>query len=160
MYMVSNSWGPYMGCTGTTTSPGSLFEVASANIPMTLIPANGPPNAANLTLVVNPGIPPEELHLNCFGGSDQDTTLWWQKWCSWHYEEMSPPNLDTASLCYNNESDDQPADGWTFAISDGWKVLRDEGFLVKTYRRTHQDLGFLEIGWEFSNLSLTHEPIR
>jgi hypothetical protein len=156
MEMFRNEWGPSMGCQGSTTSPGSLFQVLSGGPAMNLFQSNGPQPAAEITIVINPGIPPETLSLTCADGSgDQETTLWWQKWCSWHQDELSPPYSDTTSLCY---SDDQPF-GWGFAITD-WQFNGGELYARKVYDRAYTEVGALEIGFETTTIELWHRPIH
>jgi hypothetical protein len=160
LLMTEGRWGPYGGCTGETESPGSDFQVISGGISMNLRQVVKPAGELpEITLVINPGIPPETLHLTCnFGNDTQYTTLWWQKWCSWHQPELTPPFADTAALCFYN---DEPG-GWDFAITD-WEQNYNYPPLqsaIKEYDRNHTQVGAAEIGWEKSDLVLIHEPIH
>jgi hypothetical protein len=158
------TWGPDMGCSGEITSPGSMLQVISGGVSMNLSQVVNQRDPPPVNLVINPGIPPENLHLYCFGGSDQPQTLWWQKWCSWHQQEFTPPevipipdNGTVGALCFYNEE----PDGWNFAITDwdtNWNRPRDS--VQKKYVRSYRDVGVLEIGWEKSDVTLIHEPIR
>ncbi len=155
MEMLRNEWGPSMGCQGSAASSGSLFQVISGGPSFNLVAGNGPTPAPDITIVINPGVPIEMLHLNCFGGSDQETTLWWQKWCTFHDDELTPPYPDTTALCFSNS---EPF-GWGFAITD-WQYNGGELYARKTYDRAYTEVGALEIGFETTTFELWHRPIR
>lgn len=156
MEMFRNEWGPALGCQGSATSAGSFFQVMSGGPAMNLFQNNGPQPAPEITIVINPGIPLEMLHLNCdFGSGDQETTLWWQKWCSWHQRELSPPYSDTTALCFSND----PPEGWGFAITD-WEFNGGDLYARKKYDRAYTEVGVLEIGFEITTIELWHRPIH
>jgi hypothetical protein len=157
--VVYGEWGPYGGCSGTMDSPGSVFQVMGGGISMNLRQAVDPRALPEVTLVVNPGIPQETLELICnFGNDTQYSTLWWQKWCSWHQPELTPPFADTAALCFYN---DEPG-GWNFAITD-WELnyhYPPPRSMQKVYVRDYRQVGVMEIGWEKSDLTIIHEPVH
>jgi hypothetical protein len=155
MEMFRNEWGPALGCQGSATSTGSFFQVLSGGPSMNSIQTNLPQPAPEITIVINPGIPLENLSLHCdFGSGDQESTLWWQKWCSWHHDEFSPPFEDAVALCYNNDS----PDGWGFTITD-WEYNGGDLYARKVYDRTNDDVGSLEIGFELTTIELWHRPL-
>jgi len=154
MEMLRGEWGPALGCSGSTTSNGSLFQVISGG--PSFNPGNGASLAAEITVVINPGIPIEMLSLQCdFGSGTEETTLWWQKWCSYHHDELTPPYGDTTQLCFANS---EPF-GWGFAITD-WQYNGGELYARKIYDRTNTDVGALEIGFELTTFELWHRPIH
>jgi hypothetical protein len=156
MEMLRNEWGPAHNCEGSATSTGSLFQVLSGGPAMNLFQSSGPQPSPEITIVINPGLPYEDLFLACdFGSGDQQTSLWWQKWCTWHQDELVQPHPDTVDLCYNNA---EPF-GWGFVITD-WQFNGGELYARKIYDRAYTEVGALEIGFEITTIELWHRPIH
>ncbi len=66
-----------------------------------------------------------------------------------------PSNGTVGALCFYNEY----PDGWKFAIRNwNWQGLRDPS-VSKTYIRTSDAVGVLEIGWETTTIFLVHRPL-
>ena len=165
MNMVRGKSGPMFGCQGVATSAGSFFQVISGGPTMNLVQDNKPQTAPKITIVINPGIPVDMMDTTCHFVFDDGSTLdthdvwedryWWNWFCSWHGEELSPPVSDSSGLCF---SIDEP-EGWGFAITD-WQFNGGELYARKVYDRTNTDVGSVEIGWELTTIELWHRPIR
>jgi hypothetical protein len=153
-------WNEHFDCVGEMNSTGSDFQVLGGGFSMNTFLTSNPNGEPPVTLVINPGIPDETLHLICdFGADIQNTTLWWQKWCSWHYLELTPPYTDTTALCYGNEYGTEQPEGWGFALTEtGWIKVGDDEWRLN-FRRTNFDVKSEEDGWESSSVGLWHRPI-
>jgi hypothetical protein len=157
----AGDWNEHAGCLGYMESPGSNFRILSGGVSLNLLRTRGSNSSPPITLLINPGNPPETLYLTCdFGGGVdiQYTRLWWQKWCSFHKRDMiigaGSPNPD--EICF---VEDVAPEGWPFAITrNGWYQSGDDQWVLD-YVLYNGQVGVYEMGWEATRITIWHVPL-